>query len=122
MSKPTALVVEDNGDAAYIFGHALQAAGFRVKVAHTGQQALTMLNSTAPALVILDVALPDISGIDVLKTIRGDSHLSKTRIVMTTAFPRLAQKARDSADVVLLKPVSYAKLRDLSRKLVASAT
>lgn len=121
MDKLAALVVEDNIDAAHIFDQALQAAGFEVEVANTGQQALMMLSSTAPDLVILDIALPDVSGIDILKTIRRASHLSKTRIIMATAFPRLAQKLHDDADLVLLKPVSYAKLRDLSRELVALA-
>jgi DNA-binding response OmpR family regulator len=122
VDKLAALVVEDNSDAAYIFDQALQAAGFEVEVANTGQKALTMLSATAPDLVILDIALPDVSGIDVLEIIRSDSHLSKTRVIMTTAFPRLAQKLHVGADLMLLKPVSYVKLRDLSRKLVASAT
>lgn len=121
MDKLAALVVEDNDDAAHIFGQALRAAGFEVEVANTGQKALTMLSSTAPDLVLLDIALPDVSGIDVLKNIRSDSRLSKTRIIMATAFPRLAQKLSDGADMVLLKPIPYTKLRDLSRKLVASA-
>ena len=121
MDKPTALVVEDNVDAAHIFDQALQAAGFEVQVACTGRQSLTILSSAAPDLVILDIALPDVSGIDILKTIRSASHLSKTRIIMATAFPRLAQKLCNGADVVLLKPVPYAKLRDLSRQLIASA-
>jgi DNA-binding response OmpR family regulator len=122
VDKPTALVVEDNFDAAHIFTQALQAAGFEVELACAGRQALTILNSAAPDLVILDIALPDVSGIDVLKTIRSASHLSKTRVIMATAFPRLAQKLRDGADLVLLKPIPYAKLRDLSRELVVSTT
>lgn len=121
VDKPTALVVEDNVDAAHIFTQALQAAGFEIEVTYTGQQALTILSSTAPDLVILDLALPDASGIDILKTIRGTPHLSKTRVIMATAFPRLAQKLHDGADLVLLKPVPYTKLRDLSRELVTSA-
>jgi CheY-like chemotaxis protein len=121
VSKPTVLIVEDNVDAARIFDQALQTAGFEIEVASTGQQALAILSATAPDLVILDIALPDVSGIDVLKNIRSDPRLSKTRIIMATAFPRLAQKLSDGADMVLLKPIPYAKLRDLSRKLVASA-
>lgn len=121
VDKLTALVVEDNVDAAHIFTQALQAAGFEVEVACTGRQALTILNSAAPALVILDLALPDVSGIDILKAIRSTSHLSGTRVIVATAFPRLAQKLHDGADKVLLKPIPYTKLRDLSRELVASA-
>ena len=121
MDKLTALVVEDDVDLALFVDRVLQKAGFEVEKVYTGRQALAALDSTVPNLVILDMGLPQVSGDKILESIKRDSRLSRTYVVITTAYPRLPQTIKDKADLVLLKPIPYAELRDLSRKLVASA-
>jgi CheY-like chemotaxis protein len=120
MSKPIALIVEDDVDAAYIFGLALQRAGFEVQVTHTGDQALELLESMVPTLVVLDLALPGVSGIVVLENIRNDLRLSKTFVILATAYAHLAQVVRDQSDLVLMKPVSCGQLCDLSKRLMTT--
>jgi CheY-like chemotaxis protein len=120
MDKPLALVVEDDTDVAYIFGLALQKAGFEVRVSYTGSQALALLESMVPTLVVLDLALPEISGADVLESIKSDLRFSKTFVILATAYSHLAQTVRDKSDLVLMKPVSSTQLRDLSQRLVAT--
>jgi DNA-binding response OmpR family regulator len=115
------LVVEDDVDLANFVSHVLQKAGFEVAEVHTGRQALTALDSTVPNLVILDIGLPQVSGIEILESIKRDSRLSRTYVIITTAYSHLTETVKDQADLVLLKPVPYAKLRDLSMELVASA-
>jgi CheY-like chemotaxis protein len=120
VDKLTALVVEDDIDLAFLVGRVLQKAGFEVEKVYTGLQALAALGSTVPNLIILDLGLPQVSGGEILESIRRDPRLSRTYFVITTAYPHLTQTIKDKADLVLSKPVSYAKLRDLSRKLIAS--
>ena len=121
MDKPIALIVEDDTDVAYLFGLALQKEGFEVQVTYTGSQALALLRSIVPSLVILDLALPEISGADVLENIRSDLRLSETFVILATAYAHLAQAVKDKSDLVLMKPVSSTQLRDLSRRLVTAA-
>ncbi len=121
MNKPIALIVEDDVDAACIFGLALQKAGFEVQVTHTGNQALELLESIVPTLVVLDLALPGVSGIVVLENIKNDLRLSKTFVILATAYAHLAQEVRDQSDLVLMKPVSCGQLCDLSKRLVVTA-
>jgi CheY-like chemotaxis protein len=120
MDKPIALIVEDDTDVAYIFGLTLQKAGFEVQVTYTGGQALALLKSIVPTLVVLDLALPEVSGADVLENIRSDLRLSKTFVILATAYAHLAQTVKDRSDLVLMKPVSCMQLRDLSQRLVAA--
>jgi CheY-like chemotaxis protein len=109
-----ALIVEDDDDAASIFANALQDAGFESEVVQTGGKALTRLTGPAPAVVVLDLNLPLVPGEDVLRQIRADAHLAKTCVIVATAYPVLARKLKEKADLVLIKPVGYSQLRDLA--------
>jgi len=114
MSKRLALIVEDNADLSLIFSEALQAAGFETEVALAGDTALARLAVTTPRVVVLDLHLPRVSGMDILHQIRADPRLTGTRVIVATAHPRMADSLRDEADLVLLKPISFSQLRDLA--------
>ena len=117
MSKPLALVIEDDYDAAVIMQEALQAADFQVQVAHDGQTALRHLAETVPRLVALDLHLPHVAGNTILKQIRADERFKQTRVMLITADDRLAQIAEQDADLVLLKPVTFTQLQQLAARL-----
>lgn len=121
MSKPLALIVEDNIDLAAILASALQAADFEVETIHDGGKALARLAEVVPALVILDLHLPHLSGANALRQIQSDRRLLNTRVVIATADAAMADELRDKADLVLLKPVSISQIRDLAARLVPSA-
>jgi CheY-like chemotaxis protein len=71
-----------------------------------------------PFLILLDMHLPHVSGGDLLtKTIRGDERFSKVIVVITTADARMGEAYRDQADFVLIKPISFVQLRDLTARL-----
>jgi DNA-binding response OmpR family regulator len=116
MSKPIALVVEDEQDIAVIFAKALQAAGFDTEVASTGDAAVEWLSSQVPNVVILDLNLPRIAGTDILQRIRQDERLSEVIVIVATAYPHMAESLHDMADWVFFKPVSFSQLRDLARR------
>jgi CheY-like chemotaxis protein len=121
MSKPLALIVEDNIDLADILASALQTSGFEVETIHDGAKALARLAEIVPALVILDLHLPHLSGANALRQIQTDRRLLNTRVVIATADAAMADELRDKADLVLLKPVSIAQIRDLASRLIPSA-
>ncbi len=122
MSNPLALIIEDDPDAATIFSEALQAAGFETEIVRTGDKALKQLAVTTPDAVVLDLHLPHVSGTDILRQIRADARLAKTRMIIATADPRMAELLRDQTDLVLLKPISFSQLRDLAARLRPAAS
>jgi len=115
--QPIAMIVEDDTKLADIFSEAVKAAGFEVVVAVNGRSALALLPSTKPALILLDLHLPDITGSEVLAAIRQEAHLQDSIIMLTTADAWLAETLRPEVDFVLMKPISFAQLRDLAGRL-----
>ncbi len=69
-----------------------------------------------PTVVVLDLHLPHVNGLDILAKIRGDERLKDAKVIISTADPRMSDMAED-ADFVLIKPISFAQLRDLSKRL-----
>jgi DNA-binding response OmpR family regulator len=117
MTEPSALIVEDDADLSEIFREALSAAEFSTEVIRDGQVAQARLLEIVPTVVILDLHLPHVSGETLLKQIRATPQLNATRVVITTADAVAAEFLRDSADFVMVKPISYVQLRDLAKRL-----
>ena len=116
MIKPLALIIEDDSRLAEIFSLTLQQE-FQVEVIGDGETALARLADLTPALVVLDLHLPHISGRTILARIRDDERLAMTRVMLATADARLADELRDKVDLVLLKPISINQLYDLAMRL-----
>lgn len=117
MSKPLALIIEDDEDLASIFTEATRAAGYNVETLRTGDAALARLDEVTPFLVVLDLHLPGVTGAQILKHIRDDQRLAKSLVIIASADDRLADYNRDRATMVLLKPISFVQLRDLTMRL-----
>lgn len=117
MSPKFALVIEDDIDLSTIFFEALKAAGFAAEVIHDGAVAVKRLKAIAPDVVVLDLHLPNVSGDELLTQIRSDARLRDTRVIVTTADPRMAEPLQEVADLVLIKPISFSQLRDLAKRL-----
>lgn len=118
MSKPLAFVIEDEADLALIFSKALQAAGLTVEAIPDGLEAVRRLTETTPSVIVLDMHLPNVDGLEILSGIQNDSRFATTRIIVTTADAIMADVARDQIDLVLVKPISYGQLRDLASRLL----
>lgn len=117
MSGLHALVVEDDQDLARLFAIALEDAGFSTTVMFAGDAALAHLETAVPDLLVLDLYLPHVSGIDILQQIRKDKRFARTRVIVVTAGVRAAEMLQDQADLVLVKPLDFAQLRDLAVRL-----
>lgn len=79
------LVVDDERDIAELLSYNLKRAGFDVAVASSGRQALAAVEAQIPDLVILDVMLPELSGIEVAGRLRVNSRVAHVPILMLTA-------------------------------------
>ena len=113
-----ALIIEDDEDLASIFAEALRGIDYEVEHAADGRLAQERLqNGVAPFLILLDMHLPHVSGGDLLGIIKQDSRFEKTIIIITTADARMGDMYRDQVDFVMVKPISFVQLRDLTARL-----
>jgi len=83
--KQTVLVVDDDREIVRLVRAYLEQAGFNVLTAYDGETALHMVRRERPALVVLDLMLPDRDGWDITRILRGDNSLRATPIIMLTA-------------------------------------
>ena len=112
------LIIEDDQYTAGFFRTVLKLVGLESEIIHSAKEALDRLSSTAPDLVLLDIRLGvEISGEDILYQIRSNPRFDKTRVVVITAYPRLAEPISDLADLILLKPVETEQLKSLMERL-----
>ena len=116
-TKPLGLVIEDSPAVAKMFATALAEAGFETEIILEGFTGQKRLAQQQPAIIILDIHLPDISGDVILQQVRSDPRLAATLVVLATADANYAQHIQDEADFVLLKPISYVQLRQLAARL-----
>jgi two-component system, OmpR family, response regulator RegX3 len=104
------LVVEDEPALAETVQYSLEREGFRVMVARDGNRALERFRSEQPSLVLLDLMLPELAGLDVLRIMRGESTVP---IVIVTAKDAEADKVAGlelGADDYVTKPFSMREL------------
>lgn len=120
------LNVDDNDAMRFARSAILRREGFEVVEASTGQGALRALETADIRVVVLDVNLPDMSGLDVCRQIKGDSRWRHIRIVQTSATfnsPRdqLSGLESGGADIYLAEPVPRGTLLSIIRRLAAEA-
>jgi len=113
------LLVEDDPEQLSLFSFVLQRLPLTLTTASTGSEALDSLSDTIPALIVLDISMPEISGLDVLKAVRADSRFDETKILVLTAAPsRMANQELPAIDMIMAKPVSLGKLEQIARGLL----
>jgi CheY-like chemotaxis protein/tRNA A-37 threonylcarbamoyl transferase component Bud32 len=107
----TILVVDDSEENRDLLMRRLQSRGFTVKSAAGGREALAMLESQSFDLVLLDVMMPEVSGMDVLRTIRRRRPMSELPVIMATARDAssdMVQALRAGANDYVTKPLDFA--------------
>lgn len=115
----SAVIIEDDEDLASIFAEALRGVGFEVELVADGRLAEERLKTgDAPFLVLLDMHLPHVSGADLLtNVIKKDKRFAKTIVIITTADARMGEAYTEQVDFVMIKPISFVQLRDLTSRL-----
>ncbi len=105
------LIVDDDPDQVTLFSLMLRHLPCQLLTAADGYQALDLIQHEKPDVVLLDLALPGINGLDVLRTVRADQRFSDTKvIIITAALSRLTSSDVALADDVIRKPVTRLQL------------
>src|SRR5262249_33231832 len=110
------LVVDDNRDAAESLGLLLETMGHEVRVAHGGEEGLLAVREFAPAVVLLDIGMPDMDGYEGARRIRDEGGSGRTLLVAVTGWGQDEdrRRAREAGfDHHLTKPVDPAELQRL---------
>ncbi|GHE01503.1 chemotaxis protein CheY [Defluviimonas sp. 20V17] len=110
---PSVLVVEDEPAQREVLAYNLEAEGFRVVRAETGDEALMLMDEETPDIVVLDWMLPGVSGIEVCRQIKTRSDTRGTPIIMLSARSEEVDRVRGletGADDYVIKPYSVVEL------------
>lgn len=113
VQQPCVLLVEDEGAQREVLAYNLQAEGFRVVAAETGDEALLLLAEEAPDLMVLDWMLPHVSGIEICRRVKADPGTRHIPIIMLSARSEEGDRVRGletGADDYVVKPYSVAEL------------
>jgi len=117
MTSPekTVLIIEDEADAAELFAEMMRVSGFRVVKTSSSTPALSLMATEKPDLIILDIMMPEVSGLDILRQMRQDSTLAAIPVVVVSAksMPadiRVGMEA--GASTYLTKPVGFLELKE----------
>lgn len=119
--KPTILVIDDEPDAVELIEFNLKGAGFQVKTAADGAEALVKARSISPSLIVLDVMLPEMDGFEICKLLRRDPNTAAIPIIMLTAKAAEIDRVLGlelGADDYLTKPFSPRELVLRIKKLL----
>src|SRR5215467_2839127 len=113
-SKPKVLNVDDFAAGRYAKSRALRLAGYEVHEAATGNDALRFARELKPELMLLDVRLPDISGIEVCRRVKSDPSTASILVIQTSAtFTEGSDRVRGlegGADAYLTEPIEADEL------------
>jgi DNA-binding response OmpR family regulator len=113
MSGQTILIVDDEASNTQLFSMMLELEGFKPIVAHTIEEAKQLLQANEPDIIILDIMMPDASGLDLCRYVRGEPEFAQIPIVIVSAKAQMedVQEALDSgANSYIVKPVSKMEL------------
>jgi len=113
MPQPAVLVIDDEGPYSRVVAEVLQRKGFRVRTAAHGPSGLFAAKRDHPDLILLDIMMPEIDGLAVVRKIRAEPALARTPVVVISALAAAEdrQAALDAgADAFLRKPFTMEEL------------
>jgi DNA-binding response OmpR family regulator len=112
--QKTVMIIEDEPDAAEMFAEMMRVNGFKVIKMFSSTPAIPMLAQEKPDLLILDIMMPDISGLEVLRFMRREPELAKIPVIVVSA-KSMPSDIKDGieagASIYLTKPVGFLDLK-----------
>jgi len=121
----TVLVADDDPDILNLLSHLLRNDGYDVITAVNGREAVDLTRRECPAVVLLDIRMPELNGVEALREIRSDAATMFTPVIMMTASPGLMEEHRSAiellgASTLLSKPHSAEELAEVLAALAAT--
>jgi two-component system cell cycle response regulator DivK len=110
--RPLILIVEDNELNMKLFHDLLEAHGYETLQTRDGMEALRLARQHAPDLILMDIQLPEVSGLEVTKWLKEDDDLKAIPVIAVTAFAMKGdeEKIREGGcEAYIAKPISVAK-------------
>lgn len=118
----TVLVVEDNELNMKLFHDLLEAHGYDILQTKDGMEALKLARDERPDLILMDIQLPEVSGLEVTKWIKEDENLKEIPVVAVTAFAMKGdeEKIREGGcEAYIAKPISVANFLETVQRFLA---
>ena len=115
-AKPLALAADDDPDILALVSLGLQKAGYAVVAVDDGRKALDAVRERRPDVAVVDVRMPEVDGLEVIREIRADDQTSGMLVIALSAGVResnVAEGLEAGADEYMTKPFSPAKLVEL---------
>jgi DNA-binding response OmpR family regulator len=107
--RPKILIVDDEPNIVVPLQFLMEQNGYDVKIADTGEAAIDLMARFRPDLVLLDIMLPGVNGLEVCQMLREDPGLKNTKIILVSALGRdvdIAKGMAMGADAYITKPFS----------------
>jgi two-component system cell cycle response regulator DivK len=123
MSK-TILIVEDNELNMKLFGDLLEAKGYETVKTGNGMEAMDLAREHRPDLILMDIQLPEVSGLDVTRWLKEDDDLRHIPVIAVTAFAMKGDEERirsGGCEAYISKPISVAHFLDTIKTFVGEA-
>jgi two-component system, cell cycle response regulator DivK len=120
----TVLIVEDNELNMKLFHDLLEAHGYDTLQTRTGIEALELARSHHPDLILMDIQLPEVSGLEVTKWIKEDDDLCTIPVIAVTAFAMKGDEERirqGGCEAYISKPISVARFLETVRSYLGDA-
>ena len=120
----TVLIVEDNELNMKLFHDLLDAHGYRTLQTRSGMDALSIAREQRPDLILMDIQLPEVSGLEVTKWLKEDDDLRHIPVVAVTAFAMKGDEERirqGGCEAYISKPISVVMLIDTVRRFIGEA-
>jgi DNA-binding response OmpR family regulator len=120
----TIIVVEDEPDTAEMFAEMMRLSGYEVIKSYTSASAMTLISKEKPSAVVLDIMMPDLSGLEVLRRMRNQPDLAAIPVVVVSArslVSDIKQGLDAGASVYLTKPVAFMDLKAAVENTIRTA-
>ncbi len=122
LAAPLRVLIVDDADAAESIAEVLAWSGFEVLVVADSEGAFRAVEVDAPDVVVADLAVPDLDGLELARRVRDLPGSKRPLLVGVTAHPAEARRCQAVFDLVLLKPVAPAELVGVLRRFARVLT
>lgn len=116
MTQKLVMIIEDDRSLLTLYQQVLKRQGYQIISASDGKEALALLEEHTPSLIFLDVRLPLVDGMQVLKHIRSRERFNETRVVVNSTLKEYGLELQN--DEFLLKPIRPAVMAEIAAKTI----